>query len=87
MYVQTLILMFHNHVNFYKTRKRSLFFPSFKYKNYLVPIDQNTYLIMLKLITEIYNNDEESTMNRKLYKQFTKIENCLFEVNYFEFEC
>jgi hypothetical protein len=42
---------------------------------------------MLKLITAVYNSGEESEMNKKLYKQFSEIENCLYNVNYFEFEC
>jgi hypothetical protein len=79
--------MFHYHVNFYKTHKRSLFFPSFKYKNYLVPIDYNTYVIMLKLVAAIYKRGEDFEMDKKLHKQFSEIENCLFAVNYFEFEC
>lgn len=87
MYVQALIFIFHYHVNFYKTNQRSLFFPSFKYKNYLVPIDSNTYMVMLKLIAKIYNNDEDVKMDDNLHKQFTEIEKCLFSINYFEFEC
>lgn len=86
MYIQKLIFIFHYHVNFYKTHNRSSFFPSFNYKNYFVPIDQNTYMVMLKLMTQIYNHDEDIKMNEKLYKQFTEIEKCLFSVKHFEFE-
>lgn len=40
--MQDLIFNFYTHYETYKMKTRPMFFPYFKYNDYMVPIDENT---------------------------------------------
>lgn len=80
------IYLFYKHFNTYKTKKRSVIFPSFVYKNYIVPIDEYTYNELLSKMETIIDENNMGKYDPKTIKLFEQIVKALSHVNVNEFE-
>lgn len=84
--MEDVIFLFYKHYNTFKGKKRSTFFPSFIYENYIVPIDEYTFESLLRKIEIVYHTQDTNRYNQKPVKLFEKIVTALSQVNVNEFE-
>jgi len=84
--MENVIFLFYKHFNTFKGTKRSTFFPSFIYENYIIPIDEHTFTMLLTEIDNIYNTGINTKGNTKVINLFDKIVASLSTVNVNEFE-
>lgn len=84
--MEDTIFLFYKHFNTFKGQKRSIFFPSIKYENYFVPIDENTLELFLQKIEHVYRYEDIYNCNPKTFKLFDKIVDAIYNVNIHEFE-
>lgn len=82
--MEETIFLFYKHFNTFKGHKRSIFFPSIRYENYFVPIDENTLELLVEKIEHVYQYGD--SCNQKTVQLFDKIVNALYHVNLHEFE-
>lgn len=84
--MENVIFLFYKHFNTFKSTKRSVFFPSFIYNNYITPIDEHTFTMLLTEIDNIYNTGINTRGDPQIIKLFEKIVIALSTVNVNEFE-